>query len=144
MWVEYPCRVFPPIHDLYSVALRATSLLSTMIYYCLSRRALCHGGLAAICSRHLPPCLPRASTHRVTREQATVTTTTIHFFLDHHNPYTMSDDPMADFLAREKAALGEDADFFANPTPSAASGIDAFPDLSVSSCTALRSHTDAL
>ncbi|OWT36894.1 clathrin light chain [Cryptococcus neoformans] len=41
----------------------------------------------------------------------------------------MSDDPMADFLAREKAALGEDADFFANPTPSAASGIDAFPDL---------------
>ncbi|OXB35295.1 clathrin light chain [Cryptococcus neoformans] len=41
----------------------------------------------------------------------------------------MSDDPMADFLAREKAALGDDADFFANPTPSAASGIDAFPDL---------------
>lgn len=41
----------------------------------------------------------------------------------------MSDDPMADFLAREKAALGEDADFFANPTPSASSGIDAFPDL---------------
>ncbi|KAK8864712.1 hypothetical protein IAR55_001966 [Kwoniella newhampshirensis] len=41
----------------------------------------------------------------------------------------MSDDPMADFLAKERAALGEDADFFAsgNP-PSAPSGIDAFPD----------------
>lgn len=31
----------------------------------------------------------------------------------------MSDDPMADFLAREKAALGEDADFFNNPGSSA-------------------------
>ncbi|WVF71106.1 hypothetical protein IAT40_005903 [Kwoniella sp. CBS 6097] len=41
----------------------------------------------------------------------------------------MSDDPMADFLAREKAALGDDADFFASGTaPSAPSGVDAFPD----------------
>ncbi|WWD16974.1 hypothetical protein CI109_101408 [Kwoniella shandongensis] len=41
----------------------------------------------------------------------------------------MSDDPTADFLAREKAALGEDADFFASGAPpSAPSGIDAFPD----------------
>lgn len=56
----------------------------------------------------------------------------------------MSDDPMADFLAREKAALGDDADFFANPTPSAASGIDAFPDLSVSPRTVLRAYTDTL
>ncbi|ODO08341.1 clathrin light chain [Cryptococcus wingfieldii CBS 7118] len=45
----------------------------------------------------------------------------------------MSDDATADFLAREKAALGEDADFFSTdattsaPTPS---GLDAFPDLS--------------
>lgn len=45
----------------------------------------------------------------------------------------MSDDPMADFLAREKAALGEDADFFNNPQPTGgvgggSSGLDAFPD----------------
>ncbi|WRT66701.1 uncharacterized protein IL334_003662 [Kwoniella shivajii] len=43
----------------------------------------------------------------------------------------MSDDPMADFLAREKAALGDDADLFASGTaPSAPSGMDAFPDFS--------------
>ncbi|WVQ80138.1 hypothetical protein IAT38_002240 [Cryptococcus sp. DSM 104549] len=42
----------------------------------------------------------------------------------------MSDDPMADFLAREKAALGDDADFFTGGNSSSApSGIDAFPDL---------------
>ncbi|KAK1923949.1 clathrin light chain [Papiliotrema laurentii] len=41
----------------------------------------------------------------------------------------MSDDPTADFLAREKAALGDDADLFATGSaPSAPSGID-FPDL---------------
>ncbi|WVO15243.1 hypothetical protein L204_102895 [Cryptococcus depauperatus] len=44
----------------------------------------------------------------------------------------MSDDPMADFLAREKAALGDDADLFAtgNP-PSVPSGVEStFPDIS--------------
>lgn len=42
----------------------------------------------------------------------------------------MSDDPMADFLAREKAALGDDADFFSSGgAPSAPSGMDSFPDL---------------
>ncbi|KAL1405888.1 Clathrin light chain [Vanrija albida] len=42
----------------------------------------------------------------------------------------MSDDPTADFLAREKAILGDDADLFASGSvPSAPSGIDAFPDL---------------
>ncbi|RSH81957.1 uncharacterized protein EHS24_008156 [Apiotrichum porosum] len=42
----------------------------------------------------------------------------------------MSDDPTADFLAREKAILGEDADLFASgETPTAPAGIDAFPDL---------------
>ncbi|KAL7422058.1 Clathrin light chain [Cryptotrichosporon argae] len=65
----------------------------------------------------------------------------------------MSDDPTADFLAREKAILGDDADLFASgatpsvpsipantsfpdltaaaspPPPSGPSGIDAFPDL---------------
>ncbi|EIW70333.1 clathrin light chain [Tremella mesenterica] len=42
----------------------------------------------------------------------------------------MSDDPMADFLAREKAALGDDADLFASGSaPSAPSGITSFPDL---------------
>ncbi|WVQ67437.1 uncharacterized protein L199_005635 [Kwoniella botswanensis] len=41
----------------------------------------------------------------------------------------MSDDPMADFLAREKAALGDDADLFASGSaPSEPSGMDAFPD----------------
>lgn len=59
----------------------------------------------------------------------------------------MSDDPTADFLAREKAALGkhiprvellvaqltllsgDDADLFASGSaPSAPSGLDAFPD----------------
>ncbi|WVR06747.1 hypothetical protein IAU60_003782 [Kwoniella sp. DSM 27419] len=41
----------------------------------------------------------------------------------------MSDDPMADFLAREKAALGDDADLFSSGgAPSGPSGMDAFPD----------------
>ncbi|KAK4688201.1 hypothetical protein P7C73_g1900, partial [Tremellales sp. Uapishka_1] len=41
----------------------------------------------------------------------------------------MSDDPMADFLAREKAALGDDADLFASgQAPSAPSGMSSFPD----------------
>jgi len=39
----------------------------------------------------------------------------------------MSDDPMADFLAREKAALGDDADLFASGgAPSQPSGLDEF------------------
>ncbi|GMK59686.1 hypothetical protein CspeluHIS016_0802920 [Cutaneotrichosporon spelunceum] len=44
----------------------------------------------------------------------------------------MSDDPTADFLAREKAILGDDADLFASgeiPGVSSGSGLDAFPDL---------------
>ncbi|WWC69865.1 uncharacterized protein I206_103808 [Kwoniella pini CBS 10737] len=41
----------------------------------------------------------------------------------------MSDDPMADFLAREKAALGDDADLFASGSaPLAPSGMDSFAD----------------
>ncbi|EKD02728.1 clathrin light chain [Trichosporon asahii var. asahii CBS 8904] len=43
----------------------------------------------------------------------------------------MSDDPTADFLAREKAILGDDAHLFASgDVPSQPSGIDAFPDIS--------------
>lgn len=52
----------------------------------------------------------------------------------------MSDDPTADFLAREKALLGDDADLFASGEipgvgsgsgegASANQGMDAFPDL---------------
>lgn len=50
----------------------------------------------------------------------------------------MSDDPTADFLAREKALLGDDADMFASggiPGMNASSGegaghgFDSFPDL---------------
>ncbi len=49
----------------------------------------------------------------------------------------MSDDPTADFLAREKAILGDDADLFASgeiPGMSSGSGMDAFPDLDDGKC----------
>lgn len=55
---------------------------------------------------------------------------------------TMSDDPTADFLAREKAILGDDADLFASGdvpgassgTGAQSSGMDAFPDLDDGKC----------
>lgn len=48
----------------------------------------------------------------------------------------MSDDPMADFLAREKAALGDDADLFAGgQAPSAPGGLDDFASFETASPT---------
>ncbi|ORY26350.1 clathrin light chain [Naematelia encephala] len=55
----------------------------------------------------------------------------------------MSDDPMADFLAREKAALGDDADLFASGSaPSQPSGIDSFPDFNTSAPSAPQSAVE--
>ncbi|ORX35556.1 clathrin light chain [Kockovaella imperatae] len=48
----------------------------------------------------------------------------------------MSDDPMADFLAREKAALGDDAELFATGSaPTAPSGVDLTSMSEQTSCT---------